>query len=97
MVSARTKPHVLRVKITTAQQIPVPITSEQAHVVHRKGVHGTELLVVRAAKLPQTDNAVLRAQLITRGQGVVQVKTLLPAAAPQSKVRLTNFGRVINV
>ena len=65
--------------------------------MHRKGVHGTELLVVRAAKLPQTDNAVLRARLITRGQGVVQVKTLLPAAAPQSKVRLTSFGRVINV
>ena len=97
MVNAKTKPLAHRVKIITARPTPVPTTSEQAHVVHRKGEHGTELLVVRAAKLPQTDNAVLRAQLITRVSGVVQVKTLLPVAAPQSKVRLTSFGRVINV
>ena len=92
MVSAKTKPRAHRVKITTARQTPVPTTSEQAHVVRRKGVHGMEHLVVRVAKLPRTVNVVQRVRLITKVSGAVQVKTLPPAAALQSKALLTNFG-----
>ena len=92
MVNVKTKPRAHRVKITTARQIPVPTTSEQAHVVQRKGVHGMEHLVVQVAKLPRTVNVVQRVRLITRVLDAVQAKTLPPAAALQSKALLTNFG-----
>ena len=60
-------------------------------------VLGAVRFVARLVKPSAMDNAVLRVQLITRVSGVVQAKTLLPAAAPQSKERLTSFGPVINV